>query len=312
MYQSKIALAAILVAAVTGSAGAADLPVKAKPIKAVEAPFFLVNENSLSYHYEFTATDPGAGYTPKNVATFSHFDVWAYGTNFLNIDFLKSVNGGADPTSGCLAGAACSGATEIYGFARSTLGWNELTHSKMFSAGPLKNISYAIGFDGNSENNPVAPAKKSFQGGLQADFATPYNGNLSLSAFAYKEYNHNTFAASAANLSGNTVFDVTWGLGVNYSQPLGFLPAYLPLTFKAIVGMHGPKGTGAPAQPQTKSELFTQETLDLDVGKMVTGKGGMFSVWTGYRLWKNKFGIDPAVLPFTLESTWLVGSTWAF
>ena len=67
MYRSTITLAAIFAAAVAGSAGAADLPVKAKPIKAAGTPYFLVNENSLSYHYEFTATNPGAGKTPKHV-----------------------------------------------------------------------------------------------------------------------------------------------------------------------------------------------------------------------------------------------------
>ena len=92
MYRRTLALAAILAAAVAGSAGAADLPVKAVPKKAVETPYFLVNENSVSYHYEFTATNPGAGKTPKNVGTFSHFDVWAYGTNFFNIDWLKATS----------------------------------------------------------------------------------------------------------------------------------------------------------------------------------------------------------------------------
>src|SRR5437762_8726551 len=92
MYRSTITLAAIFAAALSSTAGAADLPVKAKPVKAVEAPYFLVNENSLSYRYEFTATNPGAGKTPKHVGTFSHFDVWAYGTNFFNIDWLKATS----------------------------------------------------------------------------------------------------------------------------------------------------------------------------------------------------------------------------
>src|SRR5258708_2796296 len=94
MYRTTtITLAAIFAAALSSTAGAADLPVKAKPVKAVEAPYFLVNENSLSYHYEFKAASPGSGYTNKHVGTFSHFDVWAYGTNFINIDYIKSING---------------------------------------------------------------------------------------------------------------------------------------------------------------------------------------------------------------------------
>ena len=64
MYRRILALAALLAATFAGSASAADLPVKAGPAK-VDPPFFFVNENSLSYHYEFLATNPGAGKTPK-------------------------------------------------------------------------------------------------------------------------------------------------------------------------------------------------------------------------------------------------------
>lgn len=326
MYRRAIVLAAMLAATVTGSAGAADMPTKAPVVKAPpEMPYFFVNENSVSYHYEFTATNPGAGKTPKNVGTFSHFDVWAYGTNFVNIDWLKATNGLTTPAAPCgfpvFGGPGCPGYTEIYGFFRSTLGWNELTHSKMFSYGPLKNISFVYGADGNVDNTTLESAKRSIQGGLQADFATPYNGNLSLSGFAYKEWQHDGIASffgpAGGNPSGQVEFNTTWGFGVNYTQPLGFLPSYLPLTYKAIVGLHGPKGAGETTTPPTAprtTELFTQQTVDLDVGKMITGKANMFSVWGGYRYWHNKFGLNPVTsgLQYTSESTWLAGSTWAF
>ncbi len=326
MFYKSLALAAIFAAAVTSNAGAADLPVKATPKKAVEVPYFLVNENSMSYHYEFKATNPGAGYTPKHVGTFSHFDVWAYGTNFLNIDWLKATSS-ATPSNPCgiTANTQCQGYTEIYGFVRSTLGWNQLTNSKMFAWGPLKNISWAFGADGNADNTALGSAKRSVQGGIQLDFATPYNGNLSLSGFAYKEWQHDGFAVAFGgpiNPTGDVDLRTTWGVGMNYTQPLGFLPAYIPLTYKAIAGAKGPKGTGEPAPLGTNrtTEIFTQQTLDLDVGKMVTGKANMFSMWVGYRLWKNKFGLQDAPLgsppllglQFTTESTWLVGSTWAW
>lgn len=323
MYRRSLALAAILAAAVAGSASAADLPVKAKPMKAPDPPYFLVNENSLSYHYEFTATNPGAGKTPKHVGTFSHFDVWAYGTNFINIDWLKATSR-ATPSNPCpiLGTGECEGYTEIYGFARSTFGWNEIGKTKMWSMGPLKNISFAVGVDFNTDNTFLGSAKKSIQGGLQFDFVAPYNGNISINGFAYKEWQHDGFAVltPGANPTGKVEFDVTWGLGVFYVQPLGFLPPSIPITYKAIIGMHGPKGFGenpivAPGRRTT--ELFTQQTLDLDTGKIFWGKANMWSVWAGYRYWHNKFGIrDTTVagqgLTFATESTWLAGSTWAF
>jgi nucleoside-specific outer membrane channel protein Tsx len=222
----------------------------------------------------------------------------------------------------------CAPYTEIYGFIRSTLGWNELTHSKMFAIGPLKNISWAVGADFNTDNTFLSSAKRSFQGGLQFDFAMPFNGNLSFSGFAYKEYQHDGFGVAfggGTNPSGDVEFDTTWGIGVNYTQPLGFLPPWVPLTYKAIIGMHGPKGYGEPipaAAGERKTELFTQQTLDLDIGKLAWSRANMWSIWVGYRYWKNKFGLNDAPLglagtgglglTFTTESTWLLGSTWAF
>jgi hypothetical protein len=50
-----------------GSVLAADMPTKAPPPKAPEPPLFLVNQNSISYSYAFTANNPGAGKTPKNI-----------------------------------------------------------------------------------------------------------------------------------------------------------------------------------------------------------------------------------------------------
>ncbi len=98
-------------------------------------------------------------------------------------------------------------------------------------------------------------------------------------------------------------------------QPLGFLPPAIPLTFKFLGGIQGPKGTGTPvgAAPTT-TEYRLNWTLALDVGQMVSGKPGMFSVWTTYRWWKNKFGIDPVAsgLGFTVENQFIFGTTVAF
>src|ERR1700733_13290847 len=148
-----LSVAALAIFAPTGSANAADdlppAPVKAKPIP--DLPFFLVIDNRLTYSHQFTATDPGVfsvrpngsidGSTAKQVYWFTHFDVWAYGTNFFNIDMLKSDHN--DPTAPCsnagvlLNGTpeVCAGATEVYGLFRSTFGWNQIFNTKAFSIG---------------------------------------------------------------------------------------------------------------------------------------------------------------------------------
>src|SRR5437868_6437115 len=90
-FKSAI-LAAALTMTVTGYAGAADIVTKA-PIKPIDPPFFLLSDWQISYWHEFNGAEPAVGRKiQKDIVTLTHFDVWRYGTNFVNIDFLKSSN----------------------------------------------------------------------------------------------------------------------------------------------------------------------------------------------------------------------------
>src|SRR3981189_2579142 len=197
-YRIKaIAAAALSLAtlAPAGFASAADIAVKAeKP--APDLPFFLVIDDRVTFSWMPKGTDPGVfrgrpdgsinGKAAKQVYSFTHFDAWAYGTNFFNISMYKSDHN--DPANPCTnAGviqtggfggpttpANCAGATEIYGLIRSTFGWNEIFNTKAFTVGPLHNISFEVGADANAENNYLAPAKRDFVGGLQFAFDLPY------------------------------------------------------------------------------------------------------------------------------------------
>src|SRR5437763_11968556 len=156
-----IAAAALSLAvlAPAGFASAADLPVKAAKTPAPDLPFFFVIDDRVTFSYIFTAAQPGMfsirpdgtinGKTAKSVYSFTHFDAWAYGTNFFTISMFESghndpaapcTNAGqiTDPLNGFLTvGANCAGASEIYGLFRSTFGFNEIFNTKAFSMGPL-------------------------------------------------------------------------------------------------------------------------------------------------------------------------------
>ena len=307
MFARVLSLAALLAVTATGAASAADMPVKAlKPV--APAPFFFVNENSIGYSYYFTATDPGVSKTAKNVLNFTHFDVWAYGTNFFTVDWLKSDT--RDPVGGT---AGSQGATEIYGLFRSTIGFNQLFNTRAFTVGPLTNVSFIVGADLNTENNALQPAKRSMVAGLNFDFALLYKGTFSLAVEAYKEYSHNAFYVMNG---GDTDFRTTWRLEGMYTQPLDAIVP-LPLTFSTLYGIQGPKGAGNPSANAfaTKTEYFVSPKLALDVGKVVGYRPGMTSVYGAYRYWKNKFGIDPTAgtgTCCTVESSWVLGVTQAF
>ncbi|MBV9563140.1 MAG: hypothetical protein JOY90_22250, partial [Bradyrhizobium sp.] len=99
MLFRKIAIAAGAIAlAASGLARAADLPVKAKA--ATDLPFFLVIDDRVTFSWMPKGTDPGVfsvrpngsidGKTAKQVYSFTHFDIWQYGTNFFTISMFKS------------------------------------------------------------------------------------------------------------------------------------------------------------------------------------------------------------------------------
>ena len=106
-----IAAAALSLATplLAGFASAADLPVKAAVKAAPDVPFFSLTDNRVTYSYIFSGTDPGVfsirpegsinGKTAKQVYSLTHFDAWAYGTNFFAILMYKS--GHNDPASPC-------------------------------------------------------------------------------------------------------------------------------------------------------------------------------------------------------------------
>src|SRR5882757_6956380 len=96
-----IAAAALSLAtlAPAGFASAADMAVKAvKPPP--DLPFFLVIDDRVTVSWMPKGTDPGVwsvrpdgsinGKTAKQVYSFTHFDAWAYGTNFFTISMFKS------------------------------------------------------------------------------------------------------------------------------------------------------------------------------------------------------------------------------
>ena len=271
-----IASAAFSIAALAtgGFARAADLPVKVTSKKAPDLPFFLFIDDRLTYSWQPNGTDPGVysrnpdgtinAKTAKQYYSFTHFDVWQYGTNFFSLSYIKSDHN--DPSNPCLTNATggftpsgCEGATEVYGLFRSTFGWNELFNTKQFAIGPLHNISFEVGMDANTENNFFASAKRDVVGGLQFAFDLPYKGYFNVAPLVYWEFaNHDAFTqcggfggpiaypAQGANclIDGNRRFNPTWAVEMNYYMDLGFCPrTFQYFSISGRAGFYGKKGT---------------------------------------------------------------------
>jgi hypothetical protein len=328
-----VALAALLFSTLAtlglASAADADLPVKSKVKPVADAPFFLVIDDRVSFSWMPKGTDPGMysvrpdgslnGTTAKQAYSFTHFDAWAYGTNFFTISMFKSDHN--DPAVPCTnagvnifgTSSSCAGATEIYGLFRSTFGWNEIFNTKAFSMGPLHNISFEVGMDGNTENTFLAPDKRDVVAGLQFAFDLPYKGYFNVAPLMYWEYyNRNGFtqcglfgagvsypASGATCLSdGERSFNPTWAVEANYYMDLGFLPENMRFwSISGRAGWYGPKGyennplVGVKTAVEFNSEPIR---LTLDASKAIWGQkySHFVDVWVAYRYWQNKFGID--------------------
>jgi hypothetical protein len=320
-------------------ANAADqnppIPIKAKPI--VDVPFFFLVDDRLTYSHIFNATDagyysakPGGGYNGKtdmDVVAFTHFDVWAYGTNFLNIGVYKS--GKNDPAAPCTnagtitdslgtVNANCAGTTEIYGLIRSTFGFNEIFATHAFSLGPLHNVSLEVGADADAQNTYFASSLQKYYVGLQLAFDLPYKGYVNIAPLWKHETNHNGFtqcgsvfaqAAPLCNQDGYQHFKDTWAVEMNYYMDLGFLPESVQyFAISGRVGFYGPKGPwqGIAGQEPTKMEINSEPIrLTFDAGKAFLGKKNSheLDLWVAYRYWENQYGDDANSAPFVCTVT---------
>jgi nucleoside-specific outer membrane channel protein Tsx len=308
---------AVLALASVNSAIAADVIGKASsPPPSAPLPFFIFADTQLSYWHEFSGAEPAVGKPiQKDIVTITHFDVWKYGTNFVNIDFLKSDDHDpAAPWGGpgfpIPAGGIGDGAFEVYGLFRSTLSFNALSGSKAFSIGPVKDVSLYYGADANTKNTAFAPQKRDALVGLQVSFAVP--GYLNVSANYYKEWNHNGIVPLIGfppGMTENVEFEGVPEFEAQYMQPLGFFG--LPLKFSGFTNVVLPKGKDGFGT-QTKRELLTDNRLTLDLGKLTSNKPNWVDLFVGYRYWQNKFGSNHTLdaTGGSTESTAYVGLAW--
>ncbi|KJC56172.1 hypothetical protein UP10_36725 [Bradyrhizobium sp. LTSPM299] len=309
-------------------ATAADLPPPpAKAIPFLDVPFFSLIDNRLTYAYEPRAMSPG-NIAPggKSVLAFTHFDIWAYGTNYINVGMGKSTAN--DPAGPCsLPTQGCGGSTEFFGQIKSTLGFNQLFDTHAFSVGPLTNVSLAVGAGEGIKNISSAIDRKYLTAGVQFAFALPYKGYINFTPQVYKGWQYTSFYTAAAfapafpGVPGGWLdYNATWSVDVNYYMNLGFLPESVPLAISGFAVWIGPlsNGVAANALPaillaRTKTELYSEPIrLTLDASKAVWGPkySHLTDVWIAYRYQRNILGLDNDTNPGCARNSCLVSSLY--
>ena len=265
------ALAACALAAST-----AMLPASAR------AQLFTFQDNSVGYRYGTQFKEPGVrdranpngSPISKNIVTLSHVDSWQYGSNFLNLDYLKS--DGRDP-----ANKTRDGAEELYLIYRGQLSPNKILGLNAFPAGPLRDVTFEAGFDRNTKNTAFGSQKWLWVVGPNFQFNVP--GFLNLGVHYAQEHNHNGIVGRYIT------FDPTLELEAVFQFPLDF--TRVPLRLEGFANFITPKGKDAFGR-QTDIELLSQTRLTLDLGQVVLQKPKVLDVSVGFQYWYNKFGND--------------------
>ena len=129
--------------------------------------------------------------TAKQVYSFTHFDVWAYGTNFFTISMYKSDHN--DPASPCITAGITSPSLRPIALVprKSTACSVRLSASTRSSTprpspwGRCSNVSFEVGMDANTENRFFGAAKRDVVAGLQFAFDLPYKGYVNVAPLMY-------------------------------------------------------------------------------------------------------------------------------
>lgn len=249
------------------------------------------SDSYIGYRYGAKFSDPYEGDAiPKNILNLSYVGGYAYGTNFFNIDLLKSNN--ADPA----ASNPSQGAAEAYVVYRNTVEASKV-FSREFKSGIIKDIGATAGFDWNTKNNAYASMKQMVGVGPTIMFDVPGFLNLSVLQLwesnapntCFYANNSPSYACNSSNAKPNgrylysphPALEVTWGIPFSLGSAR--------FKFKGYANYIAAKGnleSGNSSAPETHIDA----AIMYDVSTWLGVKQDSFQVGIEYEYWMNKFG----------------------
>ncbi len=214
----------------------------------------------------------------KDIINFSHVSGYKYGSNFFNVDFLKSDE--KDP-----AGAgSTNGAHEVYIVYRNTV---DLEKAAGVAAkfGPVRGMGVTFGFDVNAKTDAGYNSKKRMLV-VGPTLFVDVPGFLNVSLLLLKESNapYNTFTNTSTpryNYKTHPMLSAAWGIP---------LAKDIPISFEGYANFIASKGKN-----EFGGDTAAETLIDMQVMYDVSshwGAKGQFKVGLEYQYWKNKFGND--------------------
>jgi hypothetical protein len=359
-FLKSAALVAAFAASAAGAASAADMPAKAAPPAPMSFFLVNDNSVSFTWFPGSTNPGiTGDTYNNRFQFDLTHFDVNKWGTNFIDMSYQQY--GKKDPIQSMQGASGAQEATLLVrntfsgnaflgkGFFSNaitkdiSLGyggfWNVLD-TFLAPAAQQYDIGLVFGLNLPGTVNFAAYAQKEHHHITQDAICGNFFGNPG------------AFYSPPAGIPGVPPFCAFTGdqsykwaprLELVMIEPLTFLP--WPITWNSFTGVTFPKGTGISQQNETalivaggwcvtggnnpnnpcssftKTELFSENRLVLDIGKLAWSAPGIWETYVGYRYWYNKFGTDHNAGLFSLanfapntsiESTVFIGTTYHF
>lgn len=248
------------------------------------AGVFEWQDNSVGYRFSDRYREPTvANHITKHIVQLQHSDAWKYGSNFANLDILRSKNNDGDVKAG-----STTGATEFYFVYRGTLSVPKIFGTPVKS-GFIRDYGLTIGTDLSNKNDAFHAKVRELYVGPSVSFNVP--GYLTVSLLLDKENNYNGIVGAY------DYFKPTWCVAVAWGMPVGKTPFF----FKGFANVMGPKGKDGFGA-DTTTEFLLEAALMFDPFYSNAARKGKFGVGVGYQYWYNKFGNDHKDMPGAIAS----------
>lgn len=233
------------------------------------------SDTSISYRYGTQFREPYNDQDIiKNIFALTHASSFAYGQNFVNIDFLISNN--KDPST-----PGGSGAQEAYAVYRNTLDVGKIL-GKDLNNGVIRGYGLTTGFDLNTKNDyGYGSKKRMFVIGPQISMDTP--GFWNIGVLELRESNAPVGHPERYYYKWHPMLTSAW------LYPFPFMEGRLQ--FEGFVNYIAAKGRDEFGNP-TKPETDFDGQVMFDVSGFAGGRKGLFRLGVEYQFWKNKFGND--------------------
>jgi hypothetical protein len=234
------------------------------------------SDTSLGYRYGTHFAEPYNGADiHKHIFMLTHASGYQYGSNYLNLDVLKS-----DRTD--------AHAREAYLLYRHTLDLGKVSGREFKGAG-VRALGFTAGFDINTKNDPgYASRKRMLVAGPTLMLEVP--GFLNVSLLALWESNRPRPVAQRYHYDTHVMLNAAWGIPV--AQDWSF-EGYLN-----YIGSKGRDEFGGATAPETNLDM----QLMVDVSRAAGLKPKALKVGIAYQYWRNKFG-NPSTVPGSLAQT---------